>query len=185
MKKLCVSLMVMFGLAGCDASADAAASGDTDVFGDDMPDDLPAGNCGEDTSDEDCETDGDSAGSADSTTGAVDSDCLVDGCMGQGVCAADWDMDDESRGEFECRFACIPLLDDSSWCGDDDSCCDAGARCTERGYCVLDDEVDSDTDGTTTGGSDTDGDTDTDTDTDGSTDTDTDGGSGTETGGAP
>lgn len=175
--------MVMFAFAGCDAaSSDAAASQDTDVFGDDMPDDLPAGNCGEDSSDEDCETDGDSAGSADSTTGSVDSDCLVDGCMGQGVCAAEWDMDDEARGEFECRFACIPLLDDSSWCGDDDSCCEAGARCTERGYCVLDDS-DSDTDGTTTSGTDTDGGTDTgggtDTDTDGDTDTDTDGGSGT------
>lgn len=157
MKRSIMSFWVIVGaagLAGCDGGS-TDAMGETDVFTDDMPDDLPAGNCGEDGSGGNCETDGESAGGADSTAASVDSDCMVDGCMGQGVCAADWDMDEEARGEFECRFACIPLLDDSSWCGDDDSCCDDGARCTERGYCVLDEGGGSDTDGGS--GTDTDG----------------------------
>lgn len=164
---------------GCDADSAADGGGDTDVFGDDMPDDFPAGSCAE-TMGEDCETDGDGAGvgGGGSTTGA-DADCVADGCVGQGVCAAPWDETTEQLGDFECRFSCIPLLDDSSWCANDDACCDTGARCTDRGYCVLEGSGGS----TGTGGEDTDGagsDTDgTDTDTDGTdTDTDTGGSSG-------
>lgn len=153
--------------AGCDdASADAAAEGETGVLGDDMPDDFPAGSCAE-TMGEDCETEGDAAGigdSSSSTAGAV-ADCVADGCVGQGVCAAPWDEEAEELGEFECRFSCIPLVDDASWCAGDDACCDSGARCTDRGYCVLEGGNGS----TASGGEDTDSAGDTDTDTGGTT----------------
>jgi len=142
--------LVLLGLAvGCDAGSDSYA-GDTDVFGDDMPDDLPAGNCGEGNDNEECDTEGDSAGVV-STSGDAAADCLSDGCVGEGVCAADWDPESETRGEFACRFACVPLLDDTAWCSNDASCCDAMARCTERGYCVLDDD-DGSTGGDSSGG---------------------------------
>lgn len=156
-------------LVGCD-TGDTTAAGDdneTDAFGDVMPDDLPAGNCGVESSDEDCETDGSSTGLGDSTTGGPEGDCLVNGCTGQGVCAAEWNAETEERGPFECRFSCIPLVDDTSWCSNAASCCDSEAVCTERGYCVLGEGADgssgsgdgssggdeSGTDGTGTGGS--------------------------------
>ena len=119
---------------------------DAGGFTDEMPDDLPAGQCDATSTGEDCETGGEtsetsSSSSSSSTTGEPAVDCRVDGCTGQGVCAASWDVETEVRGEFECRFACVPLLDDGAWCSDDASCCDAAARCTERGYCVLEDDA--------------------------------------------
>jgi hypothetical protein len=38
------------------------------------------------------------------------------------------------------------LLDDDQWCADDASCCDQGAVCAARGYCVMLDDA-----GTSTG----------------------------------
>ena len=176
----CLLLLTVAPL-GCDADATADGGADTDVFGDHMPDDLPAGNCGGVVGAQNCDTDGDSAGVADGSTGVGEANCLVDGCMGQGVCAASWDAEAEVRGDFECRFACIPLLDDGSWCSDDASCCDANAHCTNRGYCVLgDDESGSstgDTDASTGGESgDTDASTGDATSTGGSESTGTGGG---------
>ena len=125
------------------------ACDDAGGYTDAMPDDLPAAMCETGTGG-DCETGGQTSeeGSS-STTGDPPADCQVDGCMGQGVCAADWDRDTEVRGAFECRFACVPLLDDTAWCSDDASCCDATARCTERGYCVFDEDASG---STSTGG---------------------------------
>ncbi|MBV1861236.1 MAG: hypothetical protein KUG77_22655 [Nannocystaceae bacterium] len=124
-------------LAGCDSS-DSTDVSDTDVFGDDMPGDFPAGSCAA-TMGGACETDGGSSGLGEGSSTAGDpADCVVDGCVGQGVCVAPWDESAEQLGEFECRFSCVPLLDDASWCANDDTCCDAQARCTDRGYCVLD-----------------------------------------------
>ena len=128
------------------AACDDAGGG----FTDEMPDDLPAGRCDETSTGEDCETGGQagsSSSSSSSSSGEPASDCLVDGCMGQGVCAAAWDAEAEVRGSFECRFACVPLLDDSAWCSDDASCCDAGARCTGRGYCILEESGSTSTGG--------------------------------------
>ncbi len=178
-KRWLLAASLLFAACDADSSADGAGSSETDVFGDDMPDDFPAGSCAE-TMGEDCETEGDSAGVGDSaSTGGAAADCVADGCVGQGVCAAPWDETTEALGEFECRFSCIPLLDDTSWCANADACCDAGARCTDRGYCVLEGG-----DGSTgSGGEDTDTDGDTDTDTDGDTDTDTAGATGTDTDG--
>ena len=126
-----LALVVLFATA-CD---------DAGGFTDEMPDDLPAGMCDETGTGADCETGGQASASSSSssttTTSEPASDCLVDGCVGQAVCAATWDAEAEVRGAFECRFACVPLLDDSAWCSDDASCCDAGARCTGRGYCIL------------------------------------------------
>ena len=167
MNRPCIALALASALLGCDAGdASADGAGDTDVFGDNMPEDLPAGSCGGMVGAQNCDTDGESSGVADGSTGVGEADCLVDGCMGQGVCAASWDADAQTRGDFECRFACIPLLDEGSWCSDDASCCDANAQCTSRGYCVLGDDeggsstgdTDADTDGATGGESgDTDG----------------------------
>jgi len=41
------------------------------------------------------------------------------------------------RGALRCEAACVPALDEASWCEDDASCCDVGATCNVRGYCVL------------------------------------------------
>lgn len=57
-------------------------------------------------------------------------------CMG-GSCAAPYDPDNQQRGSFECRFVCVPNLDEQSWCADDSSCCDPQATCTARGYCLV------------------------------------------------
>ncbi len=115
-------------------------------FTDEMPDDLPAGNC-PDTDAEDCvttstsgaESGGESSSSSSSSTsGTPADDCQgSDGCLGEDACVAAWDGEAEARGAFACQFACVPLLDESLWCSDDVSCCDADAVCTGRGYCVL------------------------------------------------
>jgi hypothetical protein len=128
-------------LAGCDDGG-GASSLDTDVYGDDMPDDFPAGSCRGTTGSgtDGCDTDGTTTGEAAASTSTPAEACLAEGCTGQGVCAATWDVETEQRGPFECRFTCIPLLDETSWCSNDASCCDATARCTGRGYCVLDED---------------------------------------------
>lgn len=139
--------LAVFGTA-CD---DASAEGES--YADEMPDDFPADNCRATGGDTDgCDTDGTSSTTAE---GGVDGECLVEGCIGQSVCVAPWDAESQTRGEFECRFACIPLVDETSWCSDGASCCDAAARCTDRGYCVLEDEgtgSGSSGDGSTGGG---------------------------------
>ncbi len=136
-------------LGGCADST--AAEGDS--FSDYMPEDLPAGGCrdterpdGEPTGGlESCDTDatttttGDAAASSSGT--ASDDACQAsEDCNGTESCAATWDAQTQTRGPLACQFACIPALDDASWCSDDEACCDVDARCTERGYCVLDED---------------------------------------------
>lgn len=112
-------------------------------FTDEMPDDLPAGSC-RDTDAEDCATStGEQGSTGGTTTGGSTSEPVADDCdgsetcLGEDACVAIWDAQAESRGPFQCQFACIPLLDEATWCSDDASCCDPSAVCTERGYCVL------------------------------------------------
>ncbi|MBV1861234.1 MAG: hypothetical protein KUG77_22645 [Nannocystaceae bacterium] len=129
-----VSIFLALGLSACFSPG---------ALTDEMPEDLPAGVCG-DTDTDACAS---SSGTADvgSTTGGGSSstEAVVEGCedtvacLGQNVCVADWDAQSESRGPFSCRFACVPLLDEVAWCSDDASCCDVGATCTPRGYCVF------------------------------------------------
>lgn len=144
----------LLGVIGCGGSEDSTAggSGAFTTFSDDMPDDLPAGGC-RDT--EGCETEGTESGGAFGTTGGsvVDSECeLSEECDGAGACVATWD--DGDRGPFECRFACIPTLDETSWCSDDASCCEESDVCTPRGYCVpSEDDGSGSTGGGSTGGS--------------------------------
>ena len=124
-----------------------------------MPEDFPGGNC------RDTDVGGTSGSGTDgleacdaatttglpttsSTTGVVESECAgADDCDGAGACVADWD--DGGRGPFECRFACIPTLDEATWCSDDASCCDPVATCTQRGYCIVAGEAE---DGSASGG---------------------------------
>ena len=107
---------------------------------DEMPDDLPAGSC-RDTDTDACETssstsdDGDDG--APDTTAAPDACSNTEACFGSSVCVAAWDDEADARGPFECRFACVPLLDEAAWCSDDASCCDPQATCSSRGYCVV------------------------------------------------
>ena len=128
------TLILILAAGGCFAPTN---------FTDEMPDDLPAGSC-RDTDPEDCETSTGDASSGDATsTGGGTTEPVVDdcdgseACLGGDACVAAWDPEAEARGPFQCQFACIPLLDEATWCSDDASCCDATAVCTERGYCVL------------------------------------------------
>lgn len=148
------ALVLLLSLSACGETSETAASGGSGVgtFADEMPDDLPAGEC-RDT--DGCETDGDD-GTRGTTTGEpVDEpECeRSEQCDGAGACVATWD--DDVRGPFECRFACIPTLDESSWCSDDASCCERGDVCTPRGYCVPSegDETGSSGGGSSGGGS--------------------------------
>ncbi len=110
-------------------------------FTDEMPDDLPAGSC-RDTDPEDCATSTGEETSIGGTSTGTTAGPVADGCdgsetcLGEDACVAAWDAQTESRGPFECRFACIPTLDERSWCSDDASCCEEGDVCTPRGYCV-------------------------------------------------
>ena len=112
---------------------------------DEMPDDLPAGHCADTDTDACVTSTGGGTSTSTGDTSSSSGEPTVDGCdasescVGNGACVAPWDADEQARGPFECRFACVPLLDESTWCSDDASCCDAGARCTARGYCILDD----------------------------------------------
>ncbi len=107
-------------------------------------DDLPSGVCRDTATDTDpCDTEGTTIGDTDgdlattSGTGEAAADrCQASSdCMG-GFCAAGFDPDTLQRSPKTCQFMCVPLLDDTLWCSDDASCCDANATCTERGYCV-------------------------------------------------
>lgn len=116
------------------------------AYSDEMPEDLPAGSC-RDTDAEACASTGVTeegpastgapASSSASTTEPTD-DCLDSAaCLGDGACVAPWDAKSGARGPFACQFACVPLLDEQAWCRDDASCCEPGAVCTARGYCIL------------------------------------------------
>ncbi|MBV1861235.1 MAG: hypothetical protein KUG77_22650 [Nannocystaceae bacterium] len=126
---------------GCGSSERDEAAHGVGTFTDEMPEDLPAGECrmGE-TDAEDCESGSSSTGGEGSAAGqgggAGNPECTTtEDCEGAGACAAAWE--DGSRTSFVCRFACIPTLDENAWCRDDASCCDPDAVCTGRGYCVL------------------------------------------------
>lgn len=110
----------------------SVASEDGVQYTDEMPDDLPAGEC----RDVDCD-EGESSGDVDAAPAASEQgECQgSDACDGAGACVATFE--DGQRGSFACRFACVPSLDEASWCRDDDSCCDPDASCTDRGYCVV------------------------------------------------
>ncbi len=152
------------GAVGCGASteeddAQASSAADGPTIGVD-PETLPAGHCdtdgatGGDT--DDCETEGEPSGSAagdegGSTAGddASQPECAsTNDCM-SGVCASAYDADAQQPLPATCAFACIDVLNESQWCIDDASCCDPQARCTRRGYCVIDDASGSTTVGDT------------------------------------
>ena len=126
---------------------------------DEMPEDLPAPQC-EDTDTDACagatgsdEIDTGEPSGTSSSTGLPQADECEDtnACLGDGACVATWDTATTSRGPFECRFACVPTLDDSAWCSDDASCCEAAATCTARGYCILDESEGTSSSGGSTG----------------------------------
>jgi len=146
---LAVGVLLASGL-GCDGGSDDAGHGSgIGTLSDEMPEDLPAGECREgETDDEDCELGSTSTGDSGSTSGQTDAaeafECdVTEDCDGAGACAASWE--DGIRTSFSCRFACIPTLNETAWCRDDASCCDADAVCTGRGYCIVpEDSVGSD-----------------------------------------
>lgn len=137
-------LLLLASLCACATELNAASD-----LSDEMPEDLPAGGC----RDTDVGTTGGSGSGTDGleacdaatttglattsgTTGESAPECEGEGdCEGAGACVAAWA--DGERGPFQCQFACIPTLDESSWCSDDASCCDADAACTLRGYCLV------------------------------------------------
>ena len=127
-------------LALASSLACGGFSEDADL-GDEMPEDLPAGSCRDTDAAttgglEDCDLSTSSGDAAPGTTTAAESQCAAsEECEGAGACVATWS--EGVRGPFACQFACVPTLDESSWCSDDSACCDATARCTERGYCVF------------------------------------------------
>jgi len=111
----CSSLTLTLMLMSLAACSDSALS-------DYMDEDLPAGQC-EDTEGEACET----GGAGDQCNSSQD-------CGGDLVCGASFNGD---IGTFECQAACVPTMDESMWCIDDTSCCDAAATCGPRGYCTI------------------------------------------------
>jgi len=106
-------------LAGCfGPTADAGGVGPDDDYMDDLP---PPGGC--QTSCPDTTGGGSPAGGP----------CLdTEDCAEDGICAAQFDGDVQS---FQCQVACIPLMDETQWCADDQSCCN-GAMCSPRGFCL-------------------------------------------------
>lgn len=139
MRRIYVVLGVL-GLAGCDGASTTAEGEDGQgVFTDDMPEDLPAGECDGET--DGCESDDESGG--ESSTGGVDAAAQTEApscerssdCTGAGACVAT--DEDGAPAQYVCRFACVPTLDEAAWCRDDAACCDADATCTARGYCVV------------------------------------------------
>ncbi len=141
-------LLFTFGLSACFSPGSLT---------DEMPEDLPAPSC-EDTDTDACASSSgatgpeSSTGGSSSTTAPVVDGCeATDSCLGEDACVADWDAEAESRGPFVCRFACVPLLDEASWCIDDGSCCDPSAQCTARGYCIIPEPAGDDS-GSSSGG---------------------------------
>ncbi len=88
-----------------------------------------------------------------------DGACMSSDDCPSGVCIADFI--DRERRPFECVATCIGIMDEAHWCADDAACCDPRARCSNRGYCIVDDDPDtSSTSGSTddpTSGADTTG----------------------------
>ncbi|MFO0633180.1 MAG: hypothetical protein U0168_10045 [Nannocystaceae bacterium] len=109
-------------LAGCGADKEDAGAGDdyTDPY---MDEPLPPA-CRETTTGP-CETDGEVEDACEQSSDCADGE----------ACLADFDGD---RAAFRCVQACVPTLDESQWCTDDTSCCDAAAHCSPRGYCLVD-----------------------------------------------
>lgn len=149
MKRISCILLAL-GVGGCFSPREGLT--------DEMPEDLPAPSC-EDTDTDACASSSGTPDTETSTTGGGSSTTAVDdgcqgsqACLGDDACVADWDAQSESRGPFVCRFACVPLLDEASWCSDDASCCDVSAECTARGYCVVPESAADET-GTSSGGS--------------------------------
>jgi hypothetical protein len=135
-----------------------------------MDDDVPAGKC-EDTDASLCETGGQGDECEDTQF-----------CTGELVCAAPFDGD---IGAFKCQSSCVETMDETRWCTDAASCCEIGAVCGPRGYCMLPEGVDTGSDDTTGGSSTSTGvDTGTGTTAGASTETgtSTDAGTGTDTG---
>ena len=140
--KRCWLLAAVLAFVGCDDDGGTTVDGGGSHggFSDEMPEDLPAGGCDENP--DDCES-GDEGG--ESSSGGVDASAqgepdpapceLSTDCNGAGACVASFE--DGERGDYVCRFACVPTLDESAWCRDDASCCDPAATCTARGYCVV------------------------------------------------
>lgn len=140
---LAVTILVAGG-CGNDAASDVGYFDD---------DDFP-GNCaGTGAATTGCDTDG--TGSevmATSTTGTPQTGCQQSGDCDGGYCLAPYDPETTEVGAFDCSFTCIPLMDEFSWCSDDTACCDPDAVCTERGYCLLPEDIGG-TDESTSGGS--------------------------------
>ncbi len=148
----CASVLLV---PGCFAPNSGSAGGD---IGDAMPDDLPAGGCrGTSGGTEECETEAapDPSTTGGSTGAPVEEDRCdsVEDCNGSQACAAAWDPDTQSRGPLECQFACVPTLDERTWCIDDASCCEAAATCSARGYCIVEGAVTTSTGAPDTGSS--------------------------------
>jgi hypothetical protein len=142
-------IVVTLGLAGCGSDATSLQY---------MDDDFPAGGCRdtEGAGTTSCDTDAlPATDDMSNTGGTTDTNACAasDDCIG-GHCVAPWDPATEARGEFTCEFACIGELDERRWCSDDASCCDTAARCTARGYCIVEGSGGSSTgDTTSTSGS--------------------------------
>ena len=147
--------------AGCDKQ-DRSAGAD-DLY---MGDDVPSGHCMGETGP--CDTDGDEDAQGDSSGASpkpAGGTCEATMQCDVGLtCMATFDGD---IGEFECQSSCIEDEDESRWCIDDESCCNAGSVCSPRGYCRAGDAEetsgeasssgsDSDDDGSTSTGESTD-----------------------------
>ena len=137
-----LAVLLAAGL-GCNGEPNESLvhDGPGEDLSDEMPEDLPAGECrAGDTDTEDCEmgssSGGGSGGSSSQDGAGAASECaMTEECSGAGACAASWE--EGGRTPFSCRFTCIPTLDEGAWCRDDASCCDVDAVCTGRGYCVV------------------------------------------------
>jgi hypothetical protein len=138
--EIAIGCVLALGI-GC---GDDGVSSDGGSLGVPIDEDLPAYACGDTDTDtggegdtEECETDGTSGATAGDTTETGDEgadECVSSEECGGGVCVAPFD---EARGPYACEFVCVANLDDAIWCADDGACCDPGARCTNRGYCVV------------------------------------------------
>ncbi len=139
----------------------AACSGSTPaVEGETLeldPETLPAGRCDTDgtstsgtTEPCDTESEPDASATGGETTGSAE--CQGESDCGDGHCVAGFDPETLMRTEATCEFACVDTLNDAKWCLDDAGCCDPAARCTGRGYCIVEsDEEDTEGEAGSTG----------------------------------